>query len=318
MLVVTGAPAEYVEPGSGAATSSKDMPRSLAASITGGKIVLRATRLRPGNIRGVIEIGCHFDIANVTTEAAAAGATAAQVFLSDPQKWPTKTIAYPGGADGLKHDAAAAHLPLYVHAPYLINLATLTAKGQTMARNMLRSTISGAASIGAKGVVVHGGHVAAKADPIAGFLSWKDAVDTVYAPGATRGSVPIFIENTAGGNNAMARELDRIAVLWEAISHSEYASEVGFCLDTCHAWAAGWDLTTAVHDIKKITGRLDLIHLNDSRDAAGSGADRHAPLGQGHIPAELLVNIVKEAKCPVIIETHGNPTTEIDWLKARL
>ena len=267
----------------------------------------------------VIEIGCHFDIANVTAEAAAAGATAAQVFLSDPQKWVSKTIAYPGGAEALKHDAAAAHLPLYVHAPYLINVATVASeKAQTMARNMLRSTISGAAAIGAKGVIVHGGHVAAKADPVAGFLSWKDAVDTVFAQGATRGTVPIFIENTAGGNNAMARELDRIAVLWEAISHSEHADKVGFALDTCHAWAAGWDLETAVADLKKITGRIDLIHLNDSRDAAGSGADRHAPLGKGHIPPELLINIVKEAKAPVIIETHGDPATEIDWLKQRL
>ena len=266
----------------------------------------------------MIEIGCHFDIANVTAEAAAAGATAAQVFLSDPQKWVSKTIAYPGGAEALKHDAAAAHLPLYVHAPYLINVASLAPKTRHMGRNMLRSTISGAAAIGAKGVIVHGGHLAAEDDPIEGFLNWKKAIDAVFAEGATRGSVPVFIENTAGGNNPMAKGLDRIAVLWEAISHSEFAAHVGFALDTCHAWAAGWDLSTAVADVKKITGRIDVIHLNDSRDAFNSGADRHAPLGQGTIPSDLLVNLVKEAKAPVIIETHGDPKTEIDWLKERL
>jgi deoxyribonuclease-4 len=153
---------------------------------------------------------------------------------------------------------------------------------------------------------------------VAGFLNWKKAIDAVFAEGATRGSVPVFIENTAGGSNPMAKRLDRIAVLWEAISHSEFASHVGFTLDTCHAWAAGWDLATAVSDVKAITGRIDLIHLNDSRDAFNSGADRHAPLGKGSIPEELLVNIVKEAKAPVIIETHGDPATEINWLKARL
>lgn len=266
----------------------------------------------------MFDIGCHFDIANVTTAAAAVGATAAQVFLSDPQKWVAKEIAYPGGHAALKHDAAAAGLALYVHAPYLINVAALPPKTRHMSRNMLRSTISGAAAIGARGVIVHGGQLKDDDDPVAGFLNWKKAVDAVFAEGATRGSVPVFIENTAGGKNAMARELDRIAVLWEAISGSEFAHNVGFALDTCHAWAAGWDLHTAVADLKAITGRLDLIHLNDSRDAKGSGADRHAPLGKGKIPEELLIGIVKEAKAPVIIETHGDPLTEITWLKERL
>ena len=70
-------------------------------------------------------------------------------------------------------------------------------------------------------------------------------------------------------------------------------------LDTCHAWAAGWDLGTAVDDIRAITGRLDLVHLNNSRDPAGSSRDRHAPLSDGEIPTELLLEVARAADCPV-------------------
>ena len=77
----------------------------------------------------------------------------------------------------------------------------------------------------------------------------------------------------------MTRYLERIAGVWEAISSADGFSEVGFCLDTCHAHAGGNDLTTVVDDVLKITGRIDLVHANDSRDAFDSGADRHANFG---------------------------------------
>ena len=100
----------------------------------------------------------------------------------------------------------------------------------------------------------------------------------------------------------MARELDAVARLWEAVG--EFGA--GFVLDTCHAWAAGWDLTTVVDDVRAITGRIDLVHLNNSRDAAGSSRDRHAPLADGEIPVELLLEVARAADCPVVLETPGD------------
>ena len=91
--------------------------------------------------------------------------------------------------------------------------------------------------------------------------------------------MPVYLENTAGGDHAMARHFDTIARLWDHIGDKG----IGFCLDTCHAWAAGEALIDAVERIKSITGRIDLVHCNDSRDAAGSGADRHANFGTGQI-----------------------------------
>jgi deoxyribonuclease-4 len=87
---------------------------------------------------------------------------------------------------------------------------------------------------------------------------------------------------------------------------------LGVCFDTCHAWAAGWDLTTAVDDVRAITGRVDLVHLNNSRDPAGSGRDRHAPLSEGEIPLELLLGIARAADAPVVLETPGDPASHAE------
>ena len=84
----------------------------------------------------------------------------------------------------------------------------------------------------------------------------------------------------------MTRHLDRIAGVWDAISSAEGFEEVGFCLDTCHAWAGGIELATAVEKVRSITGRIDLVHANDSRDAFDSGADRHANFGAGQLDAD--------------------------------
>ena len=80
----------------------------------------------------------------------------------------------------------------------------------------------------------------------------------------------------------------------------------GFVLDTCHAWAAGWDLATVVDEVRAVTGRIDLVHLNNSRDPAASGRDRHAPLSSGEIPLELLVGVARAAGAPVVLETPGD------------
>jgi deoxyribonuclease IV len=135
--------------------------------------------------------------------------------------------------------------------------------------------------------------VTANDDPADGFARWRKALEQLES------DVPVYLENTAGGDHAMARHFDTIAGLWEQIGDLG----VGFCLDTCHAWAAGEALVDAVERIKGITGRIDLVHCNDSKDEAGSGRDRHANLGTGSIDTDLLVAVVESAGAPVICET---------------
>ncbi|PZR53073.1 deoxyribonuclease IV [Xylanimonas oleitrophica] len=259
-----------------------------------------------------IRIGAHVEAADAVEQAKAIGAEVAQVFLGDPQSWKVGETGYPGGAEALRADAEAAGIDLYVHAPYVINVASTNNRIRIPSRKLLQQTMTGAAAIGAKGVVVHGGHVTAKDDPATGFDNWRKAIDSLDT------DVPVLIENTAGGDHSMARRLERIEQLWEAVMSSANASVVGFTLDTCHAWAGGIDLDTAVEQITGITGRIDLVHANDSRDTAGSGADRHAHFGEGTIPGELLAGVVAAAGAPVVCETHGDMAPDIAWLREHL
>jgi deoxyribonuclease-4 len=253
----------------------------------------------------VIPIGAHVGAADPLAEAAAKGADLVQFFLSNPQSW--KAPRPRDDADDLR----ASPIPVYAHAPYLINVASPNNRVRIPSRKILAGTVEAAAAIGAAGVVVHGGHVGDDEDWTVGIERWSKALDAVDL------AVPVLIENTAGGGNAVLRELDHYGPLFEVIG----GPGVGVVLDTCHAWASGEDLATAVERLHAATGRIDLVHCNDSRDPADSRRDRHANLGQGQIPDDLLVGVVREAAAPVIVETpdeDGGQAADIAWLRARL
>jgi len=133
----------------------------------------------------------------------------------------------------------------------------------------------------------------------------------------------MLIENTAGGNGAMARSLEAIARLWEEVGAAADGgagnSEVGFCLDTCHANSAGIELAEAVDRVKAITGRIDLVHCNNSRDPFDSGADRHANFDSGTIDPQALLDVVRAAGAPVVCETpEPGLVNDIAWLRDRV
>ena len=157
---------------------------------------------------------------------------------------------------------------------------------------------------GAFGLVVHGGHVRSDGELETGIDNWRTLFERQQDKGGF--AVPILIENTAGGNHAMARHFDSIARLWDAVG--DFGA--GFCLDTCHAWAGGEDLVGVVERIKAITGRIDLVHLNSSRDEFNSGADRHANFADGTIDPELLAEVCRTADAPVVLETPGEGVAE--------
>ncbi|WP_345219107.1 deoxyribonuclease IV [Georgenia halophila] len=261
------------------------------------------------------QIGAHIHGGDPIAEAQARGADLAQIFLGDPQGWKKPVVDHPGGAEGLRAAAEAAGVTLYVHSPYIINVATTNNRIRIPSRKILQQHVSAAAEIGAAGVVVHGGHVLKDDDPAKGFDNWRKAIDSLDM------AVPVLIENTAGGNNAMTRGLERIAGVWEAVLQADGGDTVGFCLDTCHAFAGGEELGGIVERVKAVTGRVDLVHANDSRDAFNSGADRHTNLGSGSLDPDELAGVVRDAGAPVIVETPGGAEgqgADIAWLRARV
>jgi deoxyribonuclease-4 len=180
-------------------------------------------------------------------------------------------------------------------------------------RKILAQHAALAAEIGAKGLVVHGGHVGADEDPQVGFDNWRKVFERDEFP------LPILIENTAGGTRAMARHLDAIARLWEALDG--FHDKIGFCLDTCHFHAGGEELATVVERVLAITGRIDLVHANDSKDEFDSGRDRHANFGSGRIALDDLLGVVRAAGAPVICETPNGvegQTGDIELLREHL
>jgi deoxyribonuclease-4 len=95
--------------------------------------------------------------------------------------------------------------------------------------------------------------------------------------------------------------------------------DLGFCFDTCHAHAAGEDLSDAVERARAIVGRIDLLHANDSRDPPGTGADRHANLGAGQIDPDALKAMIRAAGPPVVVETPDEGLrADIEFVRAAL
>ncbi|NND84723.1 MAG: deoxyribonuclease IV [Acidimicrobiia bacterium] len=253
-----------------------------------------------------MEIGAHVPSADPLDEAATRNADIVQVFLGNPQQW---------RAPKEREDAEAlmsSEVGIYVHAPYLINVVSPNNRVRIPSRKSLQQTCDAAASVGARGVIVHGGHLTDAEEPLeVGFERWRKALESLDT------DVPVLIENTAGGDRAMARRFDVLAMLWDEIGDLS----PGFCLDTCHAWAGGEPLDEVVERTVAITGAIDLIHFNDSRDAFDSHRDRHANLGDGEIPEDELVGVLTSTDAPIVVETPGGAeeqAADIAWLRDRL
>jgi deoxyribonuclease-4 len=256
----------------------------------------------------MLKIGAHVDQNDPVAHGRSRGADLVQFFCGDPQSWKKATV-----PEALSQQAGdTGGMDLYVHAPYIVNVASQNNKIRIPSRKILLDHATAAASVGAKGLIVHGGHVTQGDDPSVGVQNWVKTFERMECP------LPVLVENTAGGEHAMARRFDALARLWDGIGGFE---GVGFCLDTCHAHAGGEELLDVVDRAKAITGRIDLVHCNDSRDAFGSGADRHANLGDGQIDRELLLAVVAAAGAPVVCETPGGvegQSADIAYLRENL
>ena len=253
-------------------------------------------------------------------------AEAVQVFVANPRGW-AAPAADPAGDEAFRLACAASGLAVFVHAPYLINFGSPTAETLTKSSAALAFSLRRGAAIGAAGVVVHAGSAV-------GELRWTEAMAQVRSH-----LVPLLddldqlgdltpprllIEATAGGGGALAFDIDSIAGYLEAVDDDR----VGLCIDTCHLHAAGHDLSTAARmraaftDLTRAVGadRIGLVHVNDSRDPAGSRRDRHAAIGQGTIGTDAFGGLFATPSLrgvALIVETEpAAQATDIATLKA--
>ncbi|SPE49313.1 putative endonuclease 4 [Streptomyces netropsis] len=240
------------------------------------------------------------------------GAEAVQVFVANPRGWATPS----GNArqdEEFRAACAAESLPVFVHAPYLINFGSHTEATAEKSVESMRHSLRRGRAIGARGVVVHTGSAT-------GGRPRREALAQVHErllpllDELTHDDDPwLLLEPTAGQGASLCSLVADLGPYFEALEHHP---KLGVCLDTCHVFAAGHDLAETggmkqtLDELVSVVGggRLRLIHANDSQEAVGAHRDRHENIGSGHIGAEPFAELFTHPATegvPLTIETPG-------------
>lgn len=257
-----------------------------------------------------IRVGCHLSIKNgfdgAAQTALTLGCGAFQYFPKNPRSLTVKAF---DEADAARCSARskANGLQSVAHSPYLVNLATEDPNLAEATRKSLLNDLAIAEASGSVGVVVHFGKYSGN-DPLQGYKNIIKLLDETLKTWI--GGALLLIENQASGIGTTLEELVQIRSL------SQRPEGIGFCFDTCHAFAAGlWN----GHNWDRIAERglelgyfhhLKTIHLNDSRYPSGSNKDFHANIGRGHIGDEAFRSLLRSDAVrglPFILETPENP-----------
>ncbi|MEU1086576.1 deoxyribonuclease IV [Streptomyces sp. NPDC005576] len=239
-------------------------------------------------------------------------AEAIQIFVANPRGWATPARK-PDQDELFRKECEARGMPVYVHAPYLINFGSHT--GATVERSVdsLRHSLRRAREIGALGVVVHTGSATGGRPREVALAQVRTHLLPLLDELTHDDDPDLLLESTAGQGFSLCSRTWDFGPYFEALdSHPK----LGVCLDTCHIYAAGHDLAgpsgmRQTLDLLVETvgeGRLKLIHANDSKDVVGAHKDRHENIGAGHIGVEPFREIFTHpatAGVPLIIETPG-------------
>ncbi|MDE0832629.1 MAG: deoxyribonuclease IV [Nitrosopumilus sp.] len=260
-----------------------------------------------------MQIGCHVSasgsIDKSVDNAVERDCSAFQIFTRSPRSWHAKELTKEV-IDAFKSKLKASKIDRFAtcaHMPYLPNLATPKNDAFEKSVNTLISEVERCAQLGIPYLVTHlGSHLGTGEE--AGI---KKLVEGLTKAGQTKNDVIILLENTAGQKNSVGSDFKQLGEIFKQLKPGK---KFGVCLDTCHAFVAGYDLRTAdkvketFKEFDKHVGleNLKILHLNDARGELGCNLDRHYHLGLGGIGEEGITSVVKFAnkkKIPIILET---------------
>ena len=267
-------------------------------------------------------IGAHVSvaggIARCVPYAEKIGAEVVQVFLSSPRAW----APWPDDHEGDAAFAARCRVPVFVHAPYLVNFGSPSPETLARSSAALEYSLRRGRAIGARAVVVHAGsavHGHRRNDAMtqlrAHLLRTLDAV----------ADAPRLLIEPMASDASLASDAASLGSYLDVLGRDE---RIGVCLDTCHIHAAGHDLssarsfTAALRAYARVAGRggIGLVHVNDSRDPAGSKRDRHEAVGAGTIGRAAFAALFTSPatrRVPMVVETEpGTHQADIETLKA--
>lgn len=241
------------------------------------------------------------------------GCTAVQVFTSSPQQWKAKPMA-DEAVERFQQAQAATGIDCVVsHDSYLVNLCATNDEIRAKSIEGLKAEVERCARLGIRWVVSHmGSHLGAGEE--AGLQAVAEGARRVFEE--TSDSVTLLMETTAGQGSALNYRFEHLATLIESLQGHP---RLGVCLDTCHLFAAGYDLRdresyeATFSELERWVGldRVKAIHANDSKRGLGSRVDRHAHIGEGEIGIEafrLLVNDPRWIEVPILLETPDAET----------
>ena len=260
-----------------------------------------------------MQIGCHVSasgsVDKAIDNAVERNCSAFQIFTRSPRSWHAKDLTKEV-IDAFKSklkDSKIDRFAICAHMPYLPNLATPKDDAFEKSVNTLVKEVERCAQLGIPYLVTHlGSHLGTGEE-----AGSKKLVDGLTKAGQTKNDVMILLENTAGQKNSVGSDFKQLGEIFKQLKPGK---KFGVCIDTCHAFVAGYDLRTAekVKETFKEFDRhvgienLKILHLNDARGELGCNLDRHYHLGLGGIGEEGMKSVVKFAnkkKIPIILET---------------
>lgn len=261
-------------------------------------------------------LGTHVSVAGglptAFERAEALGCTAIQIFVKNASQWRGKELLDPDAESFRAAHAACSVGPLVAHASYLINMATADPALLEKSRDALVDELVRCTRLGVGGLVVHpGAHLGAGCDAgIERVAACLDQVVDQMSRALPESPVRILLENTAGQGSCLGDRLEHLSAIRSLVARPE---RIGVCLDTCHAFAAGY----AIHEpggseefwaeaLERFGEALGCLHLNDSVRPFGSRRDRHAHIGEGEIGLGAFARILLDprlAAVPMVVET---------------
>ncbi len=279
-----------------------------------------------------MRIGIHTSIAGALEKSALIahelGANTFQIFSSSPRQWKASVPSEPGIAALQRAREKYDLAPLIIHDNYLINLASAHEHVRKLSIEAFRGELVRAIAIGAEYLVAHPGNY--KGTSIEQGI-WNFVEGVAAAAGDLKfEKLTLLVENTVGAGSQLGGRFEELHVI------REYGSKmtdlpIGFCLDTCHLLASGWDISTA-EGLKKTVAEADrllgldnvpVMHANDSKSPLGSHIDRHEHIGQGYIGLEGFRKILAHPRLrskAFILETPvdkpGDDRRNLDTLKS--
>jgi len=249
---------------------------------------------------------------------------ALQIFTCNQRRWKAPPLGEEAAARFREARSRAGDMPVAAHDSYLINLASPSGEGARRSLEAFVEELERASRLSIPLVVMHpGAHLGQGAR--AGLRRFTANLDEALSRADAR-DVRVLLEATAGQGTSLGASFEEIAFILESSRHE---NRLGVCLDTCHVFAAGYDLRTpealgeTLDRFHRLIGleRIGLFHLNDSKTPLGSRRDRHEHIGRGRIGLEAFRHLLRDPRfrhLPMVLETPKGKDLEEDRRSLRL